>query len=238
MLIKVNSLKKKFLHFPIILLGAIFCFSLSSCSTVKSIDDTESKKITTAKINDQLGMAYLEQHAIQRAKKKFLTALELAPNIPDTWYSMAYFFEVTGDKVQAKKHYLKAVALAPTRGDVQNNYGTFLCRSGEYQAAIQHFQIAIQDINYLDTAAAYENSGLCALKIPNKQLALNYLNKAIEQDPDRASVYLEIAEIKYSEKDYKAARLALEEFTRLSSPNKASFALSDKLDVIERQAYT
>jgi type IV pilus assembly protein PilF len=202
---------------------------LIGCNTTKFDTSESNRKISTAKINTQLGMAYLEQHHIQQAKRKFLIALDEAPNIPEPWYSMGYFLEVTGDKEQAKKYYQKAVALSPTRGDAQNNLGTFLCRSGDYREAIEHFQIAIKDINYLDTASAYENAGLCALKIPDKQLALLYLNKSIEQDPDRASAYWSLAELQYENKNYKKSKQMLEEFLHLSSPTKESFALDEKL---------
>jgi type IV pilus assembly protein PilF len=219
-------------HIKIILtIGMLL--GLSACSTTKSTSsetEDKNKKISTAKINTQLGIAYLEQHNIPRAKRKFLLALDEAPNIPDTWYTMGYFLEVTGDKEQAKKYYLKSIALAPQRGDVQNNFGTFLCRSGEYQAAIEHFKLATKDINYVDTAGAYENAALCALKIPNKQLALLYFNKTMEQDPDRPSVYLELADLNYKEGKYRLSKQNLDRFLQLSPPNKTSFELSDQLE--------
>src|SRR5688572_8424968 len=96
---------------------------LSSCQTVAEKEEA-SKKINAAKINDQLGMAYLERRDTQRAKQKFLLALEQAPSLPEAWYSMAYYLESTGNNTEAKQHYLKAVSLAPDRGDVLNNYGT------------------------------------------------------------------------------------------------------------------
>ncbi len=105
--------------------------------------------------------------------------------MPESWYSMAFFQEVTGNQELAKEYYSKAIALAPHRGDVQNNYGTFLCRSGDYQGAIQHFLSATQDPEYLENASAYENAGLCAQKIPNQALAVTYFNKALMQDPNR-----------------------------------------------------
>jgi type IV pilus assembly protein PilF len=211
----------------------LFC-SLSACSAMRSASNEtaaeNTKKIATAKINTQLGIAYLEQHHIQRAKRKLLTALDEAPTIPDTWYSMGYFLEVTGDKEEARKYYEKALSLAPKRGDVQNNFGTYLCRAGQYQTAIQHFELAVKDINYVDTAAAYENAGLCALKIPDKQLALHYFNRAIGQDPERSTVYLELAELNYQLADYKASKINLDQFLRISPPTRESFNLTDRLE--------
>src|SRR5437870_5789715 len=112
------------------------CFMLAACQTSQTTNGDENKKISAAKINDRLGLAYLERHDIQRAKQKFLTALDQAPDIPETWYSMAYFLESTGNKDQAKAYYLKALATAPHRGDALNNYGTYLCRSGDYKTAV------------------------------------------------------------------------------------------------------
>ena len=161
---------------------------LSSCDTMKTQNDKfdEQQKIATAKINTQLGIAYLQQGDVQRAKQKLLLAMKEAPKIPETWYSMAYYLEATGNKTEAQNYYLKSITIAPKDGASHNNYGTFLCREGQYQASIQQFMLAAQDPNYLDNAAAYENAGLCATKIPDRKLAMAYFERALEQDPGRA----------------------------------------------------
>ncbi len=173
------------------------CCILTACSSFNSSDSQEDKKkIDTAKINTQLGLAYLQRNEISRAKQKLLLALDEAPNLPETNYSMAYFLEVTGNKEESNTYYLKAISIAPERGDTHNNYGTFLCRSGHYEASIQQFLLATRDPNYLDTAAAYENAGFCSLKIPDKQQAKMYFSKAIEQDPTRNSSSYELSQLK------------------------------------------
>lgn len=170
--------------------------TVSSCaSTTNPNENSEETKTKLAEINIQLGMAYLGQQDVQRAKQKLFLALEENPQLPETWYSLAYFEESTGNQILARKYYLKAVELAPERGDVQNNFGTYLCRSGHYQEAIQHFETAVQDIHYLDTAAAYENAGLCSLKIPDKKAAKQYFKLALEQDPKREASAKELAKL-------------------------------------------
>jgi type IV pilus assembly protein PilF len=181
----------------IIMLSSILL--LVGCSTMKhSANDNESNasKTKLAMINVQLGMAYLERGNTQRAKQKFLVAIAKDPNLPEVWYSYAYFQEMTGDKEKARQDYLRAVQLAPQRGDIQNNYGTFLCRSGHYQEAIDHFKIAIKDPDYLDAASAYENAGLCALKIPNPKLAKEFFALAVNSDPNRSISANELAKLK------------------------------------------
>jgi type IV pilus assembly protein PilF len=162
------------------------CVALTAChtmpnATTKAADDKKNK---SALINTQLGITYLQRHQVQLAKQKLLLALREAPNIPETWYAMAFYLEVTGDNTQANQYYLKALSLSPDNGEAHNNYGTFLCRSGNYNGAIAQFMAAVQDNNYLDTSSAYENAGLCAMKIPDRKLAMSYFNKALVQDPN------------------------------------------------------
>lgn len=162
--------------------------NLSACSSNKSAIDTEelSRKVKTAKINAQLGIAYLEKGDVQRAKQKLLLSLEQAPNSPEPWYTMGYFLETTGNKQEAETYYLKAIALSPSQSEAKNNYGTFLCRTGRYQAAIQQFLQAAHARNYINPAAAYENAGLCALKIPDNKQARNYFQSALKSDSSRS----------------------------------------------------
>jgi type IV pilus assembly protein PilF len=215
----------------------ILIAALSACSTTHSQPDKAAIKATRiAKINTQLGMAYLQRHEIQRAKQKLLLALDQDPKLPEAWYAMGYFMEATGDTENAKSYYLKAVKIAPEQGDVQNNYGTFLCRHGEYETAIKHFMLAVADTNYLDTASAYENAGLCALKIPDKKIALKYFNRAIIEDPNHASAILEAALLNYQQHDYQQAKLQLAEYTAVASPTAQSIMLSRKLGTMDLPA--
>lgn len=215
----------KFKVFSAVTLMAI----LSSCSTNKVPTQEEQTKTKTAKINAQLGIAYLEQNNIQRAKQKLLLALDQAPNIPETWYSMAYFFEATGNADEAKQYYLKAIEVAPKRGDAHNNYGTFLCRNGEYKTSVHHFLVAVQDRAYLDPADAYENAGICAAKIPDNERAAFYFQQALSEDPSRPVSSIKLAELEYKSGNYKNAEIHLNQFLSSSTPTEQSIRLSKLL---------
>lgn len=191
--------------------------------------DNSEKKIRAARINTQLAIAYLERHDVSRAKQKLMIAMDEAPTLPEIWYTTAYFLEATGNKEKANRHYLKAIELAPKRGDAHNNYGTFLCRNGKYEEAIHHFLIAVDDPTYLEPSAAYENAGLCALKIPDIIQAKNYFNKALMENPNRPPSLLALAKLSYQEKNYSAARKWTEKFDAISSPTEQSTALKEKI---------
>ena len=89
-----------------------------------------------------------------------------------------------------------------------NNYGTFLCRQGEYKKAETYFLNAIKDVNYIHTAGAYENAGLCALEVPDLAKAKLYFTSALNQDPSRKESLYELAKIE-SKEGHDAEALAL-----------------------------
>jgi type IV pilus assembly protein PilF len=199
--------------------------TLTGCKTTRSTSEDPTAgtdqekprpKTETAKINAQLGIAYLEEKNVQRAKQKLLLALQQGPDMPETWYSMAYFLEATGNTDEARKYYLKSVAIDPKRGDAQNNYGTFLCRSGQYQESIKHFMLAANSPEYLDPAAAYENAGLCAMKNNSYKQAAGYFNQALLKDPARTISLLKTAEADVKMGNYKEAKAMLMQYALVS----------------------
>jgi type IV pilus assembly protein PilF len=212
-----------------ILSAALSC--LFACHSQLNSASNERQN-NTAQINTQLGMAYLAKNDVERAKQKFLIALDQGPNLPDTWYSMGYYLEVTGEPAQAKKYYLKALSLAPQNGEVQNNYGTFLCRTGDYKTSIKHYLLAIQDPRYLQTAPAYENAGLCALKIPDLNLAATYFNKALLHDPRLTISLLELAKLDYHFGRYPQAQMRLNQYLSYAPPSSQSRLLQSQLSLI------
>lgn len=163
---------------------AILLFSIlfiQACSTV----DHQA-------ININLGLAYLQENKPELAKYRLLLALEQAPHDEFTQGAFAYYLEKTGEFAPAEQHYLLAIRFAKHPGAAKNNYGTFLCRRGKYQQAIDYFLAASHDFYYLNTANAYENAGLCALKIPDFKQAQTYFAKAIAVDPSRKNKLSEL----------------------------------------------
>ncbi len=174
------------------------CFIIQACQHPQDSQEPESKKPDlnkAASYNVQLGLGYLKQGDRPRAKKKLLSAMEQEPNSADVNVAMAYYFEQTNEVAQAKKYYLKAVALSGSSGAQLNNYGTFLCRQGDYKGADGYFLKAVKDEQYVNTSAAYENAGLCSLAIPENEKAKLYFTKALTQDPSRKGSLYELVKL-------------------------------------------
>ncbi len=174
------------------LLILFLSLSLLACAS----NQAEQHNPTAAEYNIRLGMGYFQEGQVDRAREKFLRALKQAPNLPEVQLAMGYFLLELKQVDQAKSYYERALKLAPNSPEVQNNFGVYLCRIGEYQKSIGYFVKVAKNEQYLHPDAAYENAGLCALKIPDKEQARRYFEEAKRYNPLRKQTLLEIRRLK------------------------------------------
>ncbi|QDP72511.1 type IV pilus biogenesis/stability protein PilW [Legionella israelensis] len=188
----------------------------------------ERNRSNAAAYNTQLGLSYLKQGDRPRAKRKLFAALKQEPNSAAVNTAIAYYFEETGEIDEAKSYYLKALSLAPGSGAQLNNYGTFLCRQGKYVESINYFLKAVKDQQYVHTAGAYENAGLCAAEIPDYDKSILYFTKALEQDPERKQSFYELVKIEKKLGNEKKVLDLIEKYSRFSA-DPAVLVLAEKI---------
>lgn len=184
-----------------------------------------------ALVNVELGLGYLAQGQIARAKTKLTHALQLAPEATETHSAYAYFLERIGDVQDAEKEYKKAVKYgqATNEGTVYNNYGAFLCRQARFHEADDAFHHALSDKHYARTAEVYENAGVCALKGSQVQKAEDYLLKAVRQDPSRSTALLELTNLSLKQNNLQQAKMMLENYKKVAEPSARSLWLGIQL---------
>lgn len=170
----------------------IFFFILTSCSSIKTeLDNNQNTKPTADQLNNaantniELGLYYLEQKNIPQAQEKLLLALQQSPQNFIAYDAMGYFLETIQEISTAEKYYQQAIKITPNNGAAHNNYGAFLYRQHRCQEALTQFLIVVQDINYLNLAAVYENAGLTAMCLNEKTQAKKYFAKALLIEPQR-----------------------------------------------------
>lgn len=159
-----------------------------------------------AEINAELGVGYLQQGDVERAKTKLVMAQKQDPRSSIVAASMAYYYDTIGNAKEAEHYYKRAYSLATDKGDAANNYGVFLCKKKEYAAAYTYFQKALDDPNYVSTAQTYENLGLCHLAQKDTVAAKDYFLKALRIDPRLAPSLLQMAEISVNAKEWQSAQ--------------------------------
>jgi len=177
-------------------------------------------------LNAKLGLAYLSKGYYSASKERILSALRDDPHVAVSWYSMAFYLEKTGDANTANTYYKKAISVEPHSGDAKNNYGTFLCRAGKYQAAIQYFLAAAKEPSYLDDAGAYENAGACAMLIPDNKLAMHYFKLALENNPGEYFSLLSMARLSHLAGNDVAAKKYFADFKKVALTHSSSAVIA------------
>lgn len=178
---------------------SVMCVLLLGCNPVSLMEnDKNETQVVATEANLKLTVELLKQGYIKEAKQKLLLAKRMGSRNPAVWFVSGYFCEKIGETIEAEKDYKYAIALKPNMGAAHNNYGAFLCRQKRYQESLQEFMLAVKDPEYLDTAAAYENAGLCALKTANLKTAAQYFRKALNHDPGLRTSAFYLAKISNS----------------------------------------
>ncbi|MDR9829579.1 type IV pilus biogenesis/stability protein PilW [Vibrio sp. FNV 38] len=217
---------------------------LSGCVTVTDNPkaDIKSDPIEKSESRIVLGLGYLEQSNMLKARENFERALKHSPNYYRAQISMAHYLEKVGETAKAENLYRTSVRQHPKNGNVLNNYGTFLCKQGEYTKADEYFNRAIKQPYYYLVSASYENAALCSLKARKNRKAMNYFQRALDHEPNRPRALLQLARLEIDFGNYVEARFRLTHFHQFYGLQVPSLELLVELEdqvgnVAEKENY-
>lgn len=205
---------------------------LAACTTTTINSDGTDAAISpdlhmrAAKLNVQLGMSYLSQNYTDLAKRKFLKAIELEPDLPEAHAALGYYYGQVKNYPAAQQEYQRALSLGPTNPNVLNSYGVYLCSTRQYQTANIYFMKAVAVPSYTEVGNSYLNAGLCELQAGNDMQAQAYFTNAVEQNPKLAPAYLQLAQLSYRQAQYQAAQQYLDQYNQNAQPSAQSLTLA------------
>lgn len=163
--------------------AVIFPFVFSAC--VSQPPSSDFNKQQAAKARVELALGYLQQNNFIQAKQNLDKALAHDKNYYLVHSVFAHFYQLQGDVNEARRSYLQAIKIDEKQGDVHNNFGTFLCRQGEFEQANTQFELALVSPNYYRQADTYENMALCALALNRADAYQRAINKLWQIDVNR-----------------------------------------------------
>lgn len=193
----------------VVLLAALTL--LEGCSTgtegfaVKK-ETAATRRQEAARVHTDLGQQYLSQGKLEIALEKLTKALSYDSGYVDAHTVIAVLYENIGDSAKAGEHYKRAAQLKPKGGAELNNYGSFLCRQGQFAEAQTYFDRALADPFYQTPGIALTNSGTCLLKAGKRDEAQKALRLALEHNPEDGETLLQLASVSYEKGDYLSAR--------------------------------
>jgi type IV pilus assembly protein PilF len=218
-------------------LGSLGCGQNTANSTDKKKSEEPKSQgrspnyANAAKIYAQLGLAYLSQGQVVRAKEKLTAALKYAPKNAEVISAWGIYWEQVGDQQEARMFHEKAIRMAKPEqiGIVYDAYGSFLCRQDNWVAAQNAFHRALSDRQSLKLAFIYESAGLCAAHTKHTAEAEDYLTKAMQMDSQRASAALALAQLKVQQGSFTDASKWLIQYEKCGPQTAQSVLLALKV---------
>ncbi|HPY41506.1 MAG TPA: type IV pilus biogenesis/stability protein PilW [Thiolinea sp.] len=168
--------------------------AVSACTNTSS----GSSKKETAEYYAQLGAGYLQKNRLELAQQNLEKALAINRNSKDGLHYYALLQERLGNMQKADGLFKRAMQLDGKNPELLNNYGSHLCKQGQYKQAVAAFKAAFKDPLYETPEYAYTNAGICLQKAQIPQQAEEYYRKALEHNPNFPLALYQMAELEYA----------------------------------------
>jgi type IV pilus assembly protein PilF len=204
---------------------------LSGCASKQENDaynETNTQKAVES--NTALGLEYMNRGQYEVALGKLKKAVREDPNYAPAQTVLAVLYEKIGEQELAGQHYKKAYEAAPKDGDVNNNYGVYLCKTGNDKQAIEHILLALDDPFYSSPAIALSNAGSCALGAGNMDEADEYLRRALRIEPNLPDALRNMARLNYEQQNYLTARAFLQRYESSTSHSAETLLLAYRIE--------
>ncbi len=189
--------------------GALAVLLLSGCAGhAKQVQ----KEHDAASYNVQLGVAYLNQGDLARAKDKLDRALSQNPDSADVHSARAMLFERMGESKEADAEFRTALRLAPNDPKVVNNYAVYLCQNGRTDDGVKHFMLAAKNPLYTTPEAAYTNAGVCLRAAKRDEEARADFVRALQLRPNFAEAEFQLATLQFQQGQLAQARAGIDTY--------------------------
>lgn len=211
----------------------LLCFLtlLAGCVTSGNVDPMSTSKGREAALQAyvQLGIGYLQQGQTERAKVPLKKALDLNSSDADANAALALVFQLEMEPELADEHFRKALASRRSDARILNNYGSFLYEQKRYKEAYERFEQAAADNLYPERSRVFENLGMTAVMLGDREAASAHFTKALRMDRQLPRALLEMAELSYEDRHYVPSRDYYDRFSQLSEQNARSLLLGTRL---------
>ncbi|MFC3094689.1 type IV pilus biogenesis/stability protein PilW [Alteromonas sediminis] len=189
-----------------------------------------------ARTRISLGLTYLRNGNFTQAKQNLDKALDFAPRLADSHYSLAYYFQVVGENERADEFFNNALKIEPRNPELANSYGAFLCQQNNYQKAKEYFNRAVASVRYANSAETYENMAICAEQEGYTEEAIAYLRSALNHQPGRMKTLTFLTELYMKNGNFKEAGEVLDRMERLGRVDDTLLWL--RMDLARQQGDT
>ncbi|GAB4447715.1 MAG: type IV pilus biogenesis/stability protein PilW [Rhodocyclaceae bacterium] len=178
----------------------------------------------------ELGALYLQNGQMNIALDEANTAIAADPGYALAHKLRAMVLMFLRDDAGARASFEKASSLAPEDPEVNNDYGWFLCRSGQEAAGLARLGRAAAHPLYRTPTRAWFNAGLCALRLKDDAAAEEYFRKAVGADATNSAALFQYADALRRRGAHALARGVVAQLHALQEPNAETLWLALRIE--------
>ena len=185
-----------------------------------------------AKVHTELAAAYFQAGNMAVALEETRIALEADADYYQAYSVRGLVHAQLKENAKAEEDFRKALKIAPKNPEVNNNYGWFLCNTGQPRQSISYFLNALKDPLYDTPDVAYFNAGACAVKADDLDGALGYLLNSLRlaRGPAAGTRY-QLANLFYLRGNLDEAKIYLNDAMKeMSTPSPEALWLGVRLE--------
>ena len=205
-----------------LLIAISFNLGLTGCASTAA---TVSKPASAARFNALLGAEYINQGRLKLAHEKLSKAISQNPRSVDAHHYFAILQQRLKQTEQAEKHFRIAMRLDPKNPELNNNYGSFLCKKGNYPEAEKHFSIAINHPLYSTPHYVLTNAGVCAHDAGNLEKAQVFLHNALKKQSNFTPALYASAKLAYDQHDFSRSQAFLFRYNSIAGDSAKTLNL-------------
>ena len=136
--------------------------------------------------------AHHKNHDFERALEEARDALEAFPTLANSHFQVAWQLDNMGQFAEARQHLEEALELDPRFGEARRMLGEMELRLGDAEGSLEHFHgVLAQDPG---SAQAYAGLGKALIQLKRYQETIREMEKAVEVDPELASLRLYLSQ--------------------------------------------
>jgi type IV pilus assembly protein PilF len=212
-------------------------YLLAGCASTQNEDSwEESNKRKAAESNTSMGLEYMRRGKYEIALGKLKKAVRSDPGYAPAYTVTAVLYEQIGESDLAGVNYKKAYEADRKDGDTNNNYGVFLCKTGNADQAMEHFLRSLEDPFYSTPEVALSNAGSCALGIDDYSVADEYLRAALKIDSRFPDALISMARLNYRQNNNLKSRAFMQRYEAVASHDATSLLLATRIEVAARDS--
>lgn len=207
----------------------VFVCALSAmvaCTPTKDDGRDEAKEFTDYLA---LGAGYMRNGEYQRAKEYLNRAQAMKPKSAEVHSLFGLLFQLEGEDALAEDHFKAAIKQDPQSTRSRNNYGAFLFSEERYDEAVGQLEVAAKDLYYPGRAQVFENLGVSYARLGKMKPAEEAFVRAIDLNGGQPRALVELAEIRFRQRDYVGAKELFERHIKRASQTPRSLWLGIRI---------